>query len=141
VACVSYGFYCRRVPFRLLVHGSIVLGILATIAYWAVWDMTSAVIVTLAVGFTYMTACLIQLDLAARVCPAETAGTTFALLMALQNIGMSSSIAVGGWLYGAGLERWGARTSFNVLVGVGALMTALCWLLVPWLRRQAASSA
>ena len=138
-ACISYGFYCRRVPFHHLVHWSIVLGILATIAYWAVWDAASAVIVTLAVGFTYMTASLIQLDLAARVCSPETAGTAFALLMALQNIGMSSSIAVGGWLYGAGAEQWGARTSFNLLVGIGALTTAGCWLLVPWLRRQAAA--
>jgi len=136
-ACVGYGFYCRRVPFDRLVHWSIALGILATVAYWAVWDATSAVVVTAAVGFTYMTACLIQLDLAARVCPPAAAGTTFALLMALQNIGMSSSIAVGGWIYEAGLERWGARMSFNVLVGTGALTTAACWLLVPWLRRQA----
>lgn len=135
-ACVLYGFYCRRVPFRLLVHGSIVLGILATIAYWALWDETSAVIVTLAVGFTYMTACLIQLDLAARICPPENAGTVFALLMALQNIGISSATAVGGSLYAAGLDRWGAVTSFNVLVGIGALTTAACWLVVPWVRDE-----
>lgn len=140
-ACVAYGFYCRRVPFGLLVHWSILLGILATIAYWAAWDETLAVIVTLAVGFTYMTACLIQLDLAARICPPENAGTMFALLMALQNIGISSSTALGGWLYGVGEELWGPRTSFNVLVGVGALTTAACWLLVPWLRQQAASPA
>ncbi len=139
-ACISYGFYCRRVRFDRLVHWSIGLGILATIAYWAVWDATSAVVVTVAVGFTYMTACLIQLDLTARVCPPETAGTTFALLMALQNIGMSSSVAVGGWIYQSGSEHWGARGAFNVLVGIGAVTTAGCWLLVPWLRRQASAA-
>lgn len=87
-----------------------------------------------------MTACLVQLDLAARVCPPDTAGTTFALLMALQNVGMSSSVAVGGWIYEAGLERWGPRTSFNTLVDLGAVTTAACWLLVPWLRQQAAAT-
>ena len=137
VASVCYGFYCRRVPFGLLVHLSIVLGILATIAYWAMFDERSAVLVTLAVGFTYMTACLVQLDLAARICPLETAGTVFALLMALENLGISASTAVGGWMYEKGAAWWGPRTSFNVLVGIGALVTAGCWLLVPALRRYA----
>jgi MFS family permease len=136
-ACVAYGFYCRRVPFGLLVHASIALGILATIAYWAMWNKTSMVIVTVAVGFTYMTANLVLMDLAARICPVENAGTMFALLMAIQNIGLTASTAVGGQFYEAGQQWWGARTSFNVLVGIGAATTACCWLLVPWLRRQA----
>ena len=38
-------------------------------------------VVTLAVGFTYMTASLIQLDLAAQACPAAGSGTAFAVLM------------------------------------------------------------
>jgi len=76
LASVAYGFYCRRVPMRWLVHGSIVLGIASTLAYWALSDRRSALLVALAVGLTYMTATLIQLDLAARVCPPRAAGTT-----------------------------------------------------------------
>ena len=112
------------------------LGILSTIGYWALFDERSAVVVSIAVGFTYMTATLIQLDLAAQVCPPQTAGTVFALLMSLTNLGLSLGFGAGGWLYERGLAWWGDRTaSFNVLVGIGAATTAACWCLVPWLRR------
>jgi len=136
-ASVSYGFYCRRVSFPVLVHASIVLGILSTVAYWGMVDKTSAILISLLIGFTYMTANLIQFDFAARVCPMGSAATVFALLMALSNGGMSLSILVGGYLYDFGTEWWGARVSFNVLVLVGALATAACWLLMPLLASPA----
>jgi predicted MFS family arabinose efflux permease len=132
-ASVAYGFYCRRVPFRLLVHLSIVAGIVATLAYWAMDDQFSAVVVTLVVGFTYMTAWLIQLDLAARTCPVEIAGTVFALLMAATNLSNALAIGLGGYLYESWLATWGSHIAFNLLVGLGALTTAGCWLIVPWL--------
>lgn len=136
-ACLAYGTYCRRVPMPLLVHLSIALGVASTLAYVAVTDERSAVLVALAVGFTYMTATLIQLDLAARVCPPEAAGTVFATIMALENLGTSASIGLGGRWYDAGTALWGSRTAFHVLVGVGAALTASCWLIVPFLPRHA----
>jgi MFS family permease len=136
VASVGYGFYCRRLSTGKLMHLSIILGILSTVGYWAMFDQTSAVCISLAIGFTYMTATLIQLDWAARVCPSETAGTVFALLMSLSNLGVAMSMGLGGLLYEVGIPLFGSRTaSFNVLVGIGAAFTALCWFLVPALRR------
>lgn len=137
VASITYGLYCRRVPFRWLVHASILLGVLSTLAYWGMHDHTSAIVVTLAVGFTYMTALLIQLDLAAQVCPPEAAGTTFALLMALTNLSTSVATVLGGSLYERWSTQWGPHRAFHVLVGCGAAFTAGCWLLVPILRRHA----
>jgi Na+/melibiose symporter-like transporter len=131
VASVAYGFYCRRVSFGRLIHASIVMGILSTIAYWTLAGHTSAVLVSLAVGFTYMTATLIQLDLAAQVCTLQTAATVFALLMSLSNLSVSLSTALGGVLYQQAAALWGRPTAFNLLVAAGALLTAACWLLVP----------
>jgi hypothetical protein len=76
---------------------------------------------------------LIQLDLAARVCPPETAGTVFALLMALENVSASLSTWLGGILYEAGKPRWGTQGSFQALVLIASALTASCWLLIPWL--------
>jgi MFS family permease len=134
-ASAVYGAYCRRVPLRWLVLASIDLGVVATLAYWFLTDHGSAVLVSLAVGFTYMTATLIQLDLAARYCPPEAAGTAFALLMALENLANVGSTWLGGHLYEHWAALWGSRRAFNVLVGVGAATTACCWLLVPLLPR------
>jgi predicted MFS family arabinose efflux permease len=132
-ASLGYGLYCRRVPLPWLLHGSIVLGIASTLAYWAMADRRSAMLVALAVGLTYMTALLIQLDLAARACPPQVAGTSFALLMALSNLGLSLSTGLGGHWYEAWRDRWGSRAAFDLLVGVGAAFTAGCWLIVPFL--------
>jgi len=111
--------------------------ILANLAYAFMSGPVSAVLVTIAVGFTYMTANLIQLDLAARVCTPETAGTTFALLMPLCNLSYSLSEALGGHLYDGLGARFGFHAAFSGLVVVGAASTALCWTMFPLLRRHA----
>jgi MFS family permease len=140
IASALYGFYCRRVPFRALVHASIALGVASTLAYWTLEGPRSALAVAAAVGFAYMTATLIQLDLAARLCPPAMAGTVFATLMALSNLGVALSTALGGWLYEGLRERLGAHAAFDGLVAVGALCTAASWLLVPLLQRHAAAA-
>src|SRR6185295_5047335 len=130
---VLYGFICRMVPIPWLIHGSIVAGVLATIAYWGYRDATSGVLISIAVGVVYAIGSLIQLDLAARVCRPETAATTFALLMSLTNLGTALSQGIGGSIYEAMAERWGYASAFQMLVAVGAVFTAGCWLLVPLL--------
>ncbi len=135
VASIAYIFYCKRIGFPVLVHTSIVLGIVSTLGYLAMIDQRTAALVTLATGLTYMSATLIQLDLAARVCPSGTAGTVFALLMALENLGASTSTWLGGRLYEILSIPYGPKLAFKVLVIVGAALTACCWLIVPWLPR------
>jgi MFS family permease len=133
VGSLAYGAYCRRVPMRWLIHLSIATGVLSTLAYCCVTGQISAAVVSFVVGATYMTGSMVQYDLAARACPVAAAGTTFAMLMALSNLSLSASTALGGWLYDAWTARWGATTAFNLLVAAGALSTCACWLLVPLL--------
>jgi MFS family permease len=132
---VLYGIVCRSIPLGLLIHGSIVTGILATIAYWAYRDPASGTVISLLVGVVYAIGSLIQLDLAARVCRPETAGTTFALLMSLSNLSAALSQGLGGSIYEAMAQRWGAALAFQLLVAIGALFTAGCWLLIPLLKK------
>ena len=87
---------------RPMIHASIALGMVATAAYWLLIGPKTAVAVTIAVGLTYMTATLIQLELAARACPPEAVGTAFALLMSLENLASAGSTWVGGRFYGWG---------------------------------------
>jgi Na+/melibiose symporter-like transporter len=133
---ILYGVICRKIPVSWLLHGSIVSGILATIAYWAYRDAMSGVLISLVVGVVYAFGSLIQLDLAARICRPETAGTTFALLMSLSNLGAALSQGFGGSIYEVMAQRWGYAWAFQVLVAIGALFTAGCWLLVPALQRD-----
>jgi predicted MFS family arabinose efflux permease len=132
---VLYGIVCRSIPLGVLIHGSIVTGILATIGYWAYRDPGSSILISLVVGVVYAIGSLIQLDLAARVCRPETAGTTFALLMSLSNLSAALSQGLGGSIYDAMAQRWGTGLAFQLLVAIGALFTAGCWLLIPLLRQ------
>jgi predicted MFS family arabinose efflux permease len=129
-----YGLYCRRVPMPILVHVSIVMGIASTIGYWALEGERSALVIAAAAGFATATATVIQLDLAAQVCPPQAAGTLFALLMGLSNLGTALSMSLGGWCYQRWQDSWGHPLAFNLLVAIGALFTAGCWLVVPFLK-------
>lgn len=137
---IAYGLMCRLLPPRLLVHGAIVCGIVATLAYWAYRDATSGVLVSLTVGTVYMMGSLVLLDLAARVCLPHTAGTTFALLMSLTNLSVLLSQGLGGWVFDAAAQHWGRVAAFQMLVLMGALFTAGCWFLVPLMRRTLAEN-
>jgi Na+/melibiose symporter-like transporter len=132
---IVYGVVCRMIPVPWMIHGSIVAGILATIAYLSYRDATSGVVVSFAVGVAFAIGQLTQLDLAARVCKPETAGTTFALLMSLSNLSVSLSQGLGGSMYETMAGWWGYTSAFQILVGVAVLFTAACWLLVPLLNR------
>lgn len=136
VASVAYGCYCRRVSISGLIHLAILQGVLCTVCYWFLWNQPMAVAVSLWVGFSYMTASLAQLDLAARLCPPQISATVFATLMAISNLGITLSYAVGGWAYETASGLWGRPLAFQVLVGVGASTTAACWWLAPGLARE-----
>jgi len=141
LACLGYARLGRRAAAPAMVPLSIVLGVASTMAYWAVSDRRSAVAASLAVGVCYMTATLIQLDLAARACPPEAAGSVFAILMATENLAAATSTGLGGWLYERGGELWGAPASFRILVGIGAAFTASSWLLLPAIRGEGSGGA
>jgi predicted MFS family arabinose efflux permease len=138
LASAAYGLYCRRVALPTLVAASVALGALAALVYAAVDDVATLRAAQVAAGLAYMTGSIIQLDLAARVCPPRIAGSTFALLMAAQNLCSTLAVWIGGHAYEALAARWGAGAAFDALVLAGAAITASCGLLVPALRRALA---
>jgi hypothetical protein len=108
---------------------------LATLAYLGLQGERSAAVISVVVGFAYMSGSLVQLDLAARACPPAAAGTTFALLMGLSNLSLLLSNVVGGFLYDRWRIAWGETGAFHALVAVGAACTSACWLLTPLVSR------
>ncbi len=73
-----------------------------------------------------MIAVLATLDLAARSCPDRAEGTFFAALMSINNLAGIASAYVGGKLF----EVVGLRN----LILISAAATAVCWLVVPFIR-------
>ena len=130
--CILYGLVCRIIPGRWLVSLAIAAGVLSTLAYLLVDGVQSAFIVSLFVGFVYMLGNLIQLDIAARMCPPALAGTMFALLMSVSNIALILSTSLGGRLYEWLTSLHGPGVAYSILIWIGSATTALCWGLIPW---------
>ena len=141
LASLGYGLYCRRLSRSVLMHLSIVLGIMAAVSYWLVFDRTTAGVVSGLVGFVHMTATLILLDLAAQVCPVRSAGTVFGVLMSVQNASVLAATWLGGMWYDAWTAEWGPSAAFRLLAGISAIPIAACWCLVPRLRQAMAAKA
>lgn len=139
-ACLPYGFLCRRFSMRFLVHMAIVMGILSVVPYWFLTaDRTTAIIITWVAGLAYMLGTLVQVDLAARVCPIEIAGTGFAVFMSATDLSDMFSSWLGGHFFDHFSATLGPHAAFQRLVGLAALCSAACWLL--WLVLPAAALA
>ncbi len=130
LACILYGLFAKRVPLRILLHGSVIFMVGSSLVYIGLGTETSAIIISLAYGFIYMVTNLTQLELASRYCPPAAAGTVFALLMSLSNFSVSLSSILGGRFYESWKLTYGADTAYSLLVLVGAGFTAVCWFLV-----------
>lgn len=133
-ACLVYGSICRAIPTRWMIHLAIAGGAISTLSYLSVSGPRSAMAVSVISGSFYMLGNLIQLDLAARICPSAVAASFFALLMSVANIALILSTSVGGHLY-ENLSTVGtAAAACRSLIWLGAVITASCWLLAPLLR-------
>jgi MFS family permease len=139
LSCILYWLFAKRVPLRILLHGSVIFMVLSSLVYIGLGTKTSAIIISFSYGLIYMVTSLTQLELASRYCPPAAAGTVFALLMSLSNLSVSLSSILGGRLYEAWKLSFGASTAYSLLVVAGAGFTAACWLLVlffPKTRRE-----
>ena len=118
--------YFRHWPIRPLLNVSVAIGVASTLAYWGLVGWWSAVFLTLSTGASTMIALLATLDLAARSCPDRAEGTFFAALMSVNNLAGIGSTYVGGKLFEVvGLQK---------LIFISAAATAVCWLIVPFIR-------
>lgn len=114
--------------FRLnqLLNGTVLLGVLGTIGYLWLIGEKSAIALSFFGGMISMITLLTILDLAARSCPTMAEGTFFALLMSVSNGGTMVSKVLGGFLF--------SLTGLKILIIVSTVFTALCWLLVPFIK-------
>lgn len=132
-ACATYGVYCQKLPRRWMAPTAVITGVVSTLVYWFLKDRTSAAVISVIVGFTYMTANMIQCDLAAQACPLHAAGTIFGGFMAVCNISTLLATSAGGFLYQWAKNSLGTEGGFNFLLVVGACCTLLALPVARWI--------
>jgi MFS family permease len=136
IGSVLYGLFATRLTRRGLVQLAIIGGVTSTLGYCFIFGQVSAIVVSISMGLLAMIGVLTQLDLVARTCPTRLAGTMFALVMSVSNLGQSAGQAVGGWSYDVLMEHMTPMLAFNSLVLFSAFCTALCWLVAPWVSQE-----
>jgi len=126
VGALIYAPLSRRVPLRTIILWMIGVTAVATFGYLLYRNRMSAMIIDFGFGVLAMLTQLAFLDLSAKACPPHVEATFFALLMSVYNLAIQLSTNVGARLYD--------RIGFTGLVFVSAFMTALAYVLVPWVR-------
>jgi predicted MFS family arabinose efflux permease len=120
--------YCREIPLDRLLYLAVTLGVVSTLSFIGLIGPKSAVVLFLLFGTISQITHLAVLDLAARSCPIRAEGTVFAFLMSALNVGRTGATFLGGWFYD--------HTGLVPLIVISASFTALCWLIVPFLRAK-----
>jgi len=133
VGALIFFAYCRVVNLGRLLIVSIALGVFSTLSFVGLVGSTSAMVIFFVFGMLSQITHLAVLDLAARACPVRAEGTVFALLMSCLNVGRTASTFLGGWLYD--------QIGLTPLILVSAGFTALCWVIVPFLRHETRNDA
>lgn len=136
LASLAYPLYCRRLPLSALIHLSILAGIGSNLVYLALDNLSLAYIVSIFGGFAYMTGTMVQMDIVARRVPLVAAATVFAVMMGLSNLASSLSEALGGEVYERLQQAAGPVDAYQAVVVLSVVAPALCWLLIPVIRRQ-----
>ncbi|HEX5658586.1 MAG TPA: MFS transporter [Polyangiales bacterium] len=126
--CLLYGWLSKRVELARLGHAALGCSLIATLSVLLVDGAWSNFAVNGLTSMAWTFTLLMQLDLAARLCPPEYAGTVFALLMGVSNGADTLAAYLGGTLHDWLAPSWGAQHAYALLVVIGAACTALAWL-------------
>ena len=133
VGAIVYAPLSRRVPLRRLIVASIGLAVASTLGYLAYRGPVSALIIDGLWGGIAMIVQLSILDLAAKACPKGVEGTFFALYASIYNGAVQLSTNVGSRLYDT--------LGYTPLVLISAALTALVWVLVPFVEIERIEAA
>jgi predicted MFS family arabinose efflux permease len=115
---------------KALIYLSIVLGVLAQAAFVLQMGKVSAILITISTSIPQQIALLTMLTLVARVCPDKSEGFTYALIMSVYNLSTQYSATLGAGWYDSVFAQ-----NIVPLIWISAGVTALCFLLVPFLPR------
>lgn len=126
-----YKRFFARLPQRLLINTSVLLGVLNTLAYLLLVDTTTAIVLAFVTSAVGMIATLTMFSLAAHACPKRAEGFTFALMMSAINLCVQVSAIFGAQLYSTILHN-----EIAPLIWISAGFTALCFFVVPLLCQE-----
>lgn len=136
IGALIYRFGFSRLSITRQLALAITAGVLSTLGYLLLSSATSAVVLELIRGITNMVSILALYGLAAKVCPPRSAVTVMAVLIAVKNLATEGATFLGGYLFTVVFDN-----QLAPLVLVAASVTALCGLIVPFLKGTEATES
>ena len=141
-AAAFWGAYNRRLRLfgrgllldtSALMRGSVVCGAPLALLYIAYLGPWSAAVLTAFFGLAGVFMRLALMDVVAKLSPAHSEATAFALFMAVFNFSALASNTVGGWLYGLWGRGGHEFAAMSALIALAAACTLACWPLLRWI--------
>jgi len=114
---------------KALLNLTILLGVLATLAFLSMRDPVTAAFAQFVYGGASMMTAVATLGLAADLCPKHSEGFVYAAMVAVTNIAAAAADNVGSYLY-----EHVFNSALSPLILVAAGFTALNFVLVPFLK-------
>jgi len=129
VAAGIYGLFLRDWNAKALLNLTILVGVLATLAFLLMRDPFTAAFAQFVYGGASMMTAVATLGLAADLCPKHSEGFVYAALLAVTNIAAAAADNVGSYLYEHVFDN-----ALSPLIWVAAGFTAVNFALVPFLK-------
>jgi MFS family permease len=129
LGALLYRRYLKGITAKSLLNLSIVLGVVATLAFLLLWSEALAAAINFFNGFASVIAFVATLSLAADYCPQRSEGFAFAALMSVTNFTAALSENMGSFFYEHLFHR-----QLDPLIVVSAAFTAVAFAFVPFLR-------
>jgi len=129
VMAAIYGVFLRDLNAKALLNLTILLGVLATLAFLSMRDPVTAAFAQFVYGGASMMTAVATLGLAADLCPKHSEGFVYAAMVAVTNIAAAAADNVGSYLY-----EHVFNSALSPLILVAAGFTALNFVLVPFLK-------
>ncbi|GAA6618107.1 MFS transporter [Scytonema sp. NUACC26] len=127
LGAIAFGIFASRISRRWLLNLAVGFSVVSTLGLLFIYNMQSAILVSLFFGFFSIVAMLGVLEIAARACPVGAEGSTYAVFMSVYHLVKQPGTILGGYLYDRGVP-------VSTLVIISAVFTAFCWFLIPLLR-------
>jgi MFS family permease len=128
VAAAIYGLFLRDLDAKALLNVTILVGVLATLAFLSMHDPITAAFAQFVYGGASMMTAVATLGLAADLCPKHSEGFVYAAMLAVTNIAAAAADNVGSYLY-----EHVFNSALSPLILVAAAFTAVNFALVPFL--------
>jgi MFS family permease len=129
LGALAFGIMSQRIEHYHPLAIAVGFNVITILSFSLMRDRDTAIFVHFFSGLTSMISVLGLFDYVARACPVGNEGTIYAAIVSVNNLAGNLGFVLGSWMYVSHVE-------FYLIAIAGAILTGLCWFLIPFLKLE-----